>query len=580
MALKLLAAFGKYPVRFTAFAAFAFMLTATSTHAGFEWIPAKEKPTPTTPAPVFEESPITDTGNTSDSVLPMPVTSETLEPLPVEPQVLALPPSQQTLQAPQTQPTPVPVIQTKSFRAPVAAPLPAPAQKQPQNLLSLQSTDAPAPPPAVQAPAPVSMPAQQTRIMMPEDAPQAARKQAENLNPGLSPASAATPSQRPQSMLQKMAEPERAPAPQPQQNLETSYEVHEGFGTDMPLAIALTQIVPPSYAYAFGTNVNPGQRVSWNGGKPWPDTINDMIAPLGLQALVQNRMVVIRSIGGAMADMPVQKSSIESTPLPENPPVDLAINENATPVNPVTDPVLESSKDQTVDIYEVRRQIINDPGTARTNQPEQTLEMIKDTTAPAPELSSAKSPRVIPPAEDMDATADMLKDMDLPAKDMEENEKQALKEKPAVLEKRPEVKAEGPTSPQALPPTFADLPKPLLQEVKPPVKKDEIIAIPDTAELSAPSVQPAAKGLWEAQKGDSLRRTLDGWSKKANLELVWESSHDYTIESDIMVSGDVQRALKMVFSQGLSAGKAPSMTFIERTNNQPGKLVIQDGSAG
>ena len=52
MAFDVFSAFRKYPVRFTALAVVGFFLTATSTQAGFEWVPAAK----TAPAPA-EASP-------------------------------------------------------------------------------------------------------------------------------------------------------------------------------------------------------------------------------------------------------------------------------------------------------------------------------------------------------------------------------------------------------------------------------------------------------------------------------------------------------------------------------------------
>ena len=78
-----------------------------------------------------------------------------------------------------------------------------------------------------------------------------------------------------------------------------SYDVIEGFGMDMPLALALRQIVPPEYAYSFGDNVNPGARVSWEGGKPWNDVLNESLAPLGFEAFVHNKRVILQAGGGS-----------------------------------------------------------------------------------------------------------------------------------------------------------------------------------------------------------------------------------------------------------------------------------------
>jgi uncharacterized lipoprotein YmbA len=43
----------------------------------------------------------------------------------------------------------------------------------------------------------------------------------------------------------------------------------QGFGRGVPLAIALQQIVPPSYRYSFEPPVSGSTRVTWTGGKSW-----------------------------------------------------------------------------------------------------------------------------------------------------------------------------------------------------------------------------------------------------------------------------------------------------------------------
>ncbi len=43
----------------------------------------------------------------------------------------------------------------------------------------------------------------------------------------------------------------------------------QGFGRSVPLAIALQQIVPPSYRYSFEPPVSGSTRVTWTGGKSW-----------------------------------------------------------------------------------------------------------------------------------------------------------------------------------------------------------------------------------------------------------------------------------------------------------------------
>ena len=76
-------------------------------------------------------------------------------------------------------------------------------------------------------------------------------------------------------------------------NTPQSFDVIEGFGSDMPLALALSQIVPAQYAYSFGAGVNPGVSVSWDGGKPWNEVLTDALAPHGLSYTLKNQKIIL-----------------------------------------------------------------------------------------------------------------------------------------------------------------------------------------------------------------------------------------------------------------------------------------------
>ena len=86
-----------------------------------------------------------------------------------------------------------------------------------------------------------------------------------------------------------------APMKETSSNNGNSFSEAAGFGRDLPLALALSQIVPPEYSYAFGETVDTGAIVSWQGGKPWDKVLEDMLAPAGLMAVIQNNQVTIRN---------------------------------------------------------------------------------------------------------------------------------------------------------------------------------------------------------------------------------------------------------------------------------------------
>ncbi len=74
-------------------------------------------------------------------------------------------------------------------------------------------------------------------------------------------------------------------------------DVIAGFGSQVPLVMALREIVPASYQFAYGQNLGLGRLVDWKGGKPWHDVLNDVLTPLNLAAKESNNVIVIDKAG-------------------------------------------------------------------------------------------------------------------------------------------------------------------------------------------------------------------------------------------------------------------------------------------
>lgn len=75
----------------------------------------------------------------------------------------------------------------------------------------------------------------------------------------------------------------------------------EGFADQIPLSIAMQQVLPQGYVYALGDGVNAGQLVSWRGGRQWQSVMNDMLASSGLGYSVNGQVVTVSNMGGAPA---------------------------------------------------------------------------------------------------------------------------------------------------------------------------------------------------------------------------------------------------------------------------------------
>ena len=69
-----------------------------------------------------------------------------------------------------------------------------------------------------------------------------------------------------------------------------------GFGRDLPLALAMSQVVPADYAFSFADDNAAGEIVSWQGGKPWDQVLSDMLVDQGLRAIIQGKKVTITTL--------------------------------------------------------------------------------------------------------------------------------------------------------------------------------------------------------------------------------------------------------------------------------------------
>ena len=74
------------------------------------------------------------------------------------------------------------------------------------------------------------------------------------------------------------------------------YKQAVGFGRDLPLALALSQVIPAGFTHRYAPNVDAGEIVSWQGGAPWDQVLNQMLRPKGLMADISGNEVIIRPL--------------------------------------------------------------------------------------------------------------------------------------------------------------------------------------------------------------------------------------------------------------------------------------------
>jgi Toxin co-regulated pilus biosynthesis protein Q len=84
-----------------------------------------------------------------------------------------------------------------------------------------------------------------------------------------------------------------------------SEEIVHGFAKSVPLAVALRQILPLGYTFSIDQGVDMGTTVSFQGGRPWRETLREMLVPAGLVMREKGQTV---AIGYKMDTLPVVAS--------------------------------------------------------------------------------------------------------------------------------------------------------------------------------------------------------------------------------------------------------------------------------
>ena len=79
------------------------------------------------------------------------------------------------------------------------------------------------------------------------------------------------------------------------------------FGHDVPLAIAVTEIVPNGYRYVFGDNIDAGILVSWEEGNDWRQLLRDAVSNVGYNVRITGKTISIT--GGEKSISPLVKPS-------------------------------------------------------------------------------------------------------------------------------------------------------------------------------------------------------------------------------------------------------------------------------
>ncbi len=321
-----------------------------------------------------------------------------------------------------------------------------------------------------------------------------------------------------------------------------------GFGQDIPLALAVSQIVPPEYPYSFSEKVDPGLRIDWQGGKPWDEVLEEGLAPHGLMATFADNAVMI---------MPESRNPLRTRSRTD------VYRESAPSDNQVLFP---------------------EPLTAlppNSYESESSLSTLVATLSPAP----SPAPDAQNPVQIM--TAESRK---------RETPLQLLPDSNNPLFPQPFSYGPGPGSENMPEELQAPLPVQEVQSVlaMPADKVGNVASLEiKTGMVSSDPANPpiALEGRhgegrsngsaradidgfysWNAESGKTLRNVLSEWSDKAGVQLHWSSRYDYPLQSAISLEGTFTEAVELLLNGLMEANPRPVGEL--RPNHPDGPVIL------
>jgi len=112
----------------------------------------------------------------------------------------------------------------------------------------------------------------------------------------------------------------------------------QGFASQVPLTLALRQLLPIGYTFSVDKGVDMNTLVSYKGGRPWDETLKNTLAPVGLVYRKQGTVVTIGLAGGS-------EQAVEALPPPPSSRAPVHVPAKASgPMNilppPVTTPAV------------------------------------------------------------------------------------------------------------------------------------------------------------------------------------------------------------------------------------------------
>ena len=327
-----------------------------------------------------------------------------------------------------------------------------------------------------------------------------------------------------------------------------------GFGSDLPLVIALQQVVPPGHQFSFAEGVNPGVKVSWEGGKSWKAVLSDMLATQGLGYRVQDNVVVVGYFPSTPAPAMTTQAPATGAPMSITAPAE------DMPENMMQAPEMTEAMPAKNEPVTIRRQrpsnVVHQADAAHMDAPAAEAPAQENIYWQKNDRMAGSVPMSYPPSKT--STAPVPVNSAPPAA---QQSMVAGLSTPPAMELQDDAKMTAADSgPMSIAPETMDA-----AETAAPVK---------TAEATKAAEPAQAYNVWNGKKGQTLKDTLKQWSDSAGVELYWSIDYDYRLKGDIGFDGSYDQAVASLLDQFASVRPQP-YGQLHQAKGGPRVLVVK-----
>lgn len=395
-------------------------------------------------------------------------------------------------------------------------------------------------------------------------------------------------------------------------------------GKDVVLADAMPTILPEGYTFKMAQGASAGERISWDQGGEWMETLVVALDDIGLQAAVSNKTVTVLP---KLKPVTMDVASGQVTPAPRP---DVIVKENnimqvtsSDPKNPPSPGMKDEASALLAKMrldQESLNALLNQPGTAGEDAANDYVPMAyKDGVIGMQPKIGLSDVSDLPDKEDnvkgpvfAAGKGESLKNVVARWSESAGQPTELELQRDYFLDKPITVKGDYDMAVAQLLGQFKDIPdaprvsgdneagipspkkaggldtggasgsvkgaKSAMTEAALEEGDDELPVQQSKAEKEEPNAMQQRLGLvarWEASRNTSLRAALSNWARQSQMQLVWNGDSDLTVPQSLQSTARFEDALEKLLSQYDDAAEQP-MVQINRDPDTGMMAMIVD----